>query len=75
MPRSAALILCALLCAGLHPAASLRGYGADFIDIDVQAKNDHEIRYTSGKAIYVEALQEAPGLGSIGRPMDRSTFP
>ena len=75
MPRSAALILCALLCAGLHPAASLRGYGADFIDIDVQAKNDHEIRYTSGKAIYVEALQEGTWVGIYWAADGQINFP
>jgi alpha-galactosidase len=75
MPRSAVLIIGALLCAGLGPAAWSRGYGADFTDISVQATPEHETRYTSGKTIYVEALQEGTWVGIYWAADGQINFP
>ena len=50
-------------------------FAQGFVDVHVKPAPDHEVRYTSGKTIYVEGLVEDRWVGRYWTPSGRINFP
>lgn len=66
------IIITGVILMGLTNSAV---FAQAFVDINVKPAPDHEVRYTSGKTIYVEGLVEDRWVGRYWTPTGRINYP
>ena len=75
MRRHLLVILAVALCQSLTSLGKPYAFAQGFTDIHVKSTPDHEVRYTSGKTIYVEGLVEGRWVGRYWTPTGRINVP
>lgn len=63
------------MCGVFVSAVLAPAFGADYTDINVSESAEHEVRYTSGKTIYVEGLVKGQWMGRYWGADGRLNFP
>jgi alpha-galactosidase len=75
MRRRLLVILAVALCQSLTSLDKPFAFAQGFTDIHLKSTPDHEVRYTSGKTIYVEGLVEGRWVGRYWTPTGRINVP